>query len=522
MAPVQNTLQPAPVWPTSLKVVMGILAGIALAVVSFIQYIPDEIGVADAGSGGGGGSFFVPEEEEVASGGGVSGQVSGGGSSGGSGGGRQSQGGGARSGVGGGAQGQGTGGGDTGGGGGGGACTPGANGGATDVGVTEDKIKLAANVVTDGPGSNFLAASRVGLEAVKLRVNNKEGGICGRTLELKLVNDSWDAARGHDNIRNFIAEKYFALPVVPSSEGLSAAIDAGTIDSAGIPVVGTDGMRKEQYDVKGKAGWVWPVAVATVSQVRIMAEYASSKLGAKTFGIVYDKRYKFGVEGAAAFEKYIKDKLPGATLKAKKAIEPAQTSYISDANAFKEDCGNERCDVVVFLLEPQTAKTWLDSVDANGKGTKMTAGAQPLFNENFARNCTLCAGILVWTGYTPAIGNANKAKPDIARYISDVKEVDPSVDTSNQFLQGAYLGMEIFVKVLKDCSPNLTRACVREKMNSLTYQTDMAGTLTWSAGNHFANQTARAYSIAYDGPTFTGFRDEQISGVDPTPGVVPS
>lgn len=514
--------QTAPVWPTSLKVVVGLVAGMILAFVSFVQYVPEELSAtSDAPVAGSGGGFFVPEDDSEDSGqatGRVTSGTSGGQSSSGPASGQS----GLKSGVGGGASGSGSGAGGAAGGG-SGSCSPGSNGGETDKGVTGDKIRLAANVVTDGPGANFLGSSPTALEAVRRRVNNKEGGICGRTLQLETPNDSWDAARGHDNIRNFIAENYFALPVVPSSEGLSAAIEAGTIKSAGIPVVGSDGMRKEQYDARGKADWVWPVAVATVSQVRIMAEYAANDLGATTFGIVYDKRYKFGVEGADALDKYVNDELSSATIKAKMAIEPGETSYGNEVNRFKEDCGAAGCDAVIFLLEPQTAKTWLDSGGDTAMGNDMTSGAQPLFNEEFARGCRAkCARMLVWTGYAPAIGDANKAKEDIARYISDVREVDPSVDISNQFLQGAYLGMEVFVSVLKDCSPNVTRACVKERMNSLSYQTDMAGTLTWTADNHFANLTARAYSIAYDGPTFTGFRDQQVEGTDPTPGVVPS
>lgn len=404
------------------------------------------------------------------------------------------------------------------------SCAPGKNGGATDTGVTGDKIRLAANIVTDGPGSNFLGDSPVGMEAVVRRVNNKEGGICGRKLELTTVNDSWDANRGRRNIEDFIKQGYFALPVVPSSEGLSAAIEAGLIEKAGIPVIGTDGMRKEQYDARGKASWVGPVAVATVSQVRIMAQYAFQR-GARTFGIVYDQRYRFGVEGADAYEKFINDVLKkrdsSVQLRIRLPVQPGQSSYASEANQFKGACNP--CDAVVLLLEPQTGISWMASTGAGGRGSVMTAGAQPLFNDRFARGCgEVCDGVLVWTGYNPAIGDANLSRPDIARYVSDVRAVNPSVDITNQFLEGAYLGMEVFVEILKACSPNLTRACVKERLNATTYTSDFASPLTWTAGDHFANKGARAYSIRYSQGSFSGFGDEQTGFIpDPTPGVVP-
>lgn len=402
-------------------------------------------------------------------------------------------------------------------------CEAGKNGDKTDTGVSGDKIKLAANVVTDGPGANFLSASPTGMQAVINRVN-ADGGICGRQLELKTVNDSWDASRGRTNIENFIAEGYFALPVVPSSEGLSAAIDAGTIEQAGIPVIGTDGMRQEQYNAgkfKGKGSWVAPVAVATVSQVRIMVDYAAGQLNAQTFGIVYDKRYKFGEEGAAAYKDYI-NKI-GKTVKAEAPIEPGQGSYANDANSFKQKCGSEKCDVVVFLLEPVTAQTWVASAGADGNGKLMTSGAQPLFNDKFARGCgSVCNNMLVWTGYNPAIGDENLAKTDVARYVDDVKKIDPSADITNQFMQGAYLGMEVFVDLAKKCSPNLTRACVKSNLDQLDYTSDLAiGSLSWRANDHFSNKGARAYAIKYQGNNFAGFEDKKVSGTDPDPGKVP-
>lgn len=397
------------------------------------------------------------------------------------------------------------------------ACQAGKNGGATDVGVTPTEIRLAANVVTDGAGSAFLKDAPKAMNAVMLRVNNKEGGICGRTLVLKTVNDSWDAARGRQNIEDFIQQGYFALPVMPSSEGLSAAISAGVIDRGGIPVVGTEGLRKEQYDAAGKAAWVWPVATATVAQVRVMAKMAYDR-GARSFGIVYDRKYKFGVEGADAFEGYLQT-LPGVTLKKRLGIEPSQSSYASEANQFTGACGP--CDLVVLLLEPETGKSWMASAGQGGKGSVMTAAAQSLFNDNFARGCgSVCNGVMVFTGYNPALG-PNTSKPGIAKYMSEVRAVDPSVDFTNQFTQGAYLGMDLFVEILKACSPNLTRACVRAKMDARDHASDFSAALSWRPGNHFANLGARAYSIAYSQGSFSGFRDEQTGFVrDPTPGVI--
>jgi ABC-type branched-subunit amino acid transport system substrate-binding protein len=402
-------------------------------------------------------------------------------------------------------------------------CAPGRNGGATDKGVSANKIRLASTHVLSGQGSSFLGSSHVGMEAVISNVNSK-GGICGRLLELTLRDDAWDGALGASFIQNFINDNYFALPVVPSSEGLTQAIKSRYIGNAKIPVIGTDGMLKEQY----QDPYVWPVATATVSTMRIMAKHAYEKLGARQFGIVYDNRYKFGKEGAKAFKQYL-ETLPDAKVDAYIPIQPGQPSY-PDAETFNSKCGpTKRCEFVAMLLEPGTAISWINSMgdDSNGRrlgfGSKGTGGAQPLFNAKFARDCgEACNGMLLWTGYNPPIGE-KKNLPAVAKYVSDVKAIDPGVDVNNQFLEGAYLGMTVFVEALKKLGPNVTREGLRQAMDALSFQSDLASPLTFAPGKHYANLGAQAFVVRTGAGSFLDFADAGTGFIrDPSPGDFPS
>lgn len=404
-------------------------------------------------------------------------------------------------------------------------CAPGKNGGATDKGVTATKIRLASTHVLSGPGSSFLGSSHVGMEAVISNVNSK-GGICGRLLELTLRDDAWDAALGASFIQNFINDGtgYFALPVVPSSEGLTQAIRSKYISQAGMPVVGTDGMLKEQY----QDPFVWPVATATVSTMRIMAKHAYDALGARQFGIVYDARYKFGKEGARAFKDYV-EKLPGAEVAAYIPIQPGQPNY-PETETFNAKCGAaKRCEFVAMLLEPGTAISWVNSMgdDANGRrygfGSKGTGGAQPLFNEKFARDCgEPCSGMLLWTGYNPPIGDKVNL-PGVNKYVADVTAIDPGVDENNQFLEGAYLGMSVFVEALRKVGPDLTRARLKAVMDSMSYTSDLSSPLNFAPGKHYANIGAQAFVVRTAAGGFGGFGDAGTGFInDPDPGKFPS
>ena len=390
-------------------------------------------------------------------------------------------------------------------------CAAGANGGSTDTGVSGNRIKLAATVVDDGPGASFLAPVRIGMTAVLNRVN-RAGGICGRQLELILRNDSWDAALGQQYIQNFVeSEKVFALAVVPSSEGLRSA--NSYITQKQVPVVGTDGMLIHQY----RNPWIWPVATSTISTMHVMAQNAAQR-GAKHFGIVFDAKYHFGVEGAFAFNQAVKRitgaDVPGFDPSLKSCdlrfcgIQPGKSSYGPEARSFSSSCfqSSTPCDFVALLLEPDTAVSFMKA--GRDRDPTLTpggfGGAQPLFNRRMAENCgTLCNGMWVWTGYNPPI-EALAGAPAVSKYVSDIRQESSSADVANQFLEGGYVGMSLLVKALQDVGPNLTRANLRTVLDNITYDSGLSQPLTWR-GSHFANVASRAFEIQYR-QEFNGWR----------------
>lgn len=386
------------------------------------------------------------------------------------------------------------------------------NGGATDKGVTATEIKVAATVVDDGPGASLLKPATVGIQAVINKVN-AAGGICGRRIDFEPFNDSWDAARGQNAIRRFIEDGKFALLVVPSSEGLAAAIQAGMISQAKIPVVGTTGLRIDEY----RDPWVFPVSTATISVMRAMARYAYEKDKARTFGIVWDNKFKFGIEGATAFKDYLKS-LPGASIKSDMPINPSQDTYNSEAAKFNGDCGNTGgeagCDMVSLLLVPETAIKWRNAnASANAGRGKRTHGAQTLFTNAFASQCQgWCDKLTVWTGYNPPLPPTD-GLAGVRRYVDDVRAVRPNIDFTNQFVEGAYLGAEVFVEAVRRCSPALTRVCIQQKLDSIDFKTDLSNTLSWRPGQHHANKFAQAFSINATGSSFNGWRYEDTGWI---------
>jgi ABC-type branched-subunit amino acid transport system substrate-binding protein len=387
-------------------------------------------------------------------------------------------------------------------------CDRAGNGGATDRGVTADKIRLATTVVNSGPGAAFQSEMKDAMEAV-VRSVNRGGGICGRLLNVAYKDDGWDAQRGGQFLRNFIDDGIFAIAVGASSEGVGAVIETDDLSKTKTPVVGTDGLEISQYR-KGSTAqpWVWPVATATVSSARIMANEAYQR-GARKFGVVYDTTYKFGEEGAAAFKAEV-GRLAGATPVGGACdtgycgIQVGKNSYSGEAAQFYG--GGSKFDFVALFLEPETALTWMrdpNTVPANDR-MRIASGygaAQPLFTDKFGSDCGgKCDQMMVWTGFKPYI-EGFEGDPAVRAYVDAMKSVKPNIDYYNQFSEGAYVGMLLLVQALRNIGPDVTRERLREALNHATLASGLSiqAGLAYAPDSRFANLTMQGYVMQNKG-----------------------
>jgi ABC-type branched-subunit amino acid transport system substrate-binding protein len=410
-------------------------------------------------------------------------------------------------------------------------CQPGRNGGATDRGVTGTQIQMATTVVRSGIGAAFLGDVQFAMEAIRNKVN-REGGICGRLLAIKYVDDGWRADLGQQYIRNFIKEGVFAIPVGPSSEGLRLATESGDISRAGIPVVGTDGLLISQYQDE----WVWPVAVATTSSARILAREACARYGkshagsckAMKFAIVFDRNYRFGREAALAFNAEVR-RLTGSNIVGyDPQLESCQKSFCgvlagqSGYGTEVEQLRSAAFDFLAMYLEPQTALTWMATPNAPRVGPDVEPGmiglGQPLFTRGFAEGCQEeCHGMWVWTGYKPPIEDY-ATEPAVRAFVAELRKTKPDADVNNAFAEGGYVGMQLLVEALRKVGPFLTRARLKQVLDNMKFTSGLTldGTLSWPPSpRRFAATTMQAFEIQYKG-SFGGWRAEVISR-DPTP-----
>ena len=413
-------------------------------------------------------------------------------------------------------------------------CAGGRNGGATAPGVTADSVDVAATIVTSGIGQGFLGQAQDGIEAA-IRQQDNAGGVCGRRINFQSVNSGWDGPTGSADIANYIhSGSVFALVGQPDSEGLDQATTSGLIDSSGMPVVGTDGLLKSQYGDP----WIWPVAAPTVVNMHIIASYAYSHFGAtkaSDFGIVYDSYYKFGAEGAAAFNAEVRrltgSSIPGYSGQA--GCTPANKQFCgfdanNDAgigtyvNSFDAACNP--CKVVVMLLEPAPMEAWMQAENGNRGWYSHLFGGEPLFDDNLGLNCkSACGNMIVWTGYHPA-EQPFDSEAAVAGYVNALHAVCPSCDAHNEFTEGAFIGAQLFIAALKVVAAQnepLTRANLRAALDALTFSDGLTSSqLSYGSSLHLANTAMSAFadddSGSFNGWTYlnTGFVGDPAAGQD--------
>lgn len=352
-------------------------------------------------------------------------------------------------------------------------CPDGQNAGATDVGVTATRVNLLVRLRQN--------SAATGAQAVINKVN-REGGVCGRMVNLHIVTDPAPTPSG---------EFFAALP--DSTDGVPA----------GMPIVGTDGLVAQEY----QAPSTWPVGTPAAAQARIVAKHAWDDRASRTFGLVYSQQ-QFGTEAKTAFESYVQGL--GGAVKASIGVAPGKASYAAEGQQLANSCG---CDAVVFALDPSTLVTFIASLpEQDGKkrglGGHVTSALSPVVNERFARDCGRgCTDMLVWTPYTPPVGEYRE-QPDVAAYVNDVRATRVDADITDHAIERAYIGAKVLVAALQQAGPNLTRARLQSSLDSMTYTSGLSQPLRWT-GDRVANTSAMPMRILMGGGSFAGFAVDQ-------------
>ena len=178
------------------------------------------------------------------------------------------------------------------------ALTAAATPALAEDGVSADKIIFGQAAALDGPASALGQGMKLGLDAAFAEAN-KAGGVKGRKLELKSVDDGYEPTRSIEAVKKLLAEdKVFALAGAVGTPTAAATLPIAT--AAGAPFIGAfTGVESLRDPYKPL---VVNVRASYYEETEAMVEHLTKDLDASKIAIMYQDD-AFGQAGLAGVKK---------------------------------------------------------------------------------------------------------------------------------------------------------------------------------------------------------------------------
>jgi branched-chain amino acid transport system substrate-binding protein len=169
---------------------------------------------------------------------------------------------------------------------------------SAENGVSPDKVVFGQAAALDGPASALGLGMKIGLEAAFAEAN-KAGGVKGRKLELKSVDDGYEPTKSIEAAKKLLEEdKVFALvgavgtPTSAATQPIATAAGAPFIG----PFTGVEFLREPHKPL------VMNIRASYFQETEAMVERLTKDLGATKIAIMYQDD-AFGQAGLAGVKK---------------------------------------------------------------------------------------------------------------------------------------------------------------------------------------------------------------------------
>jgi branched-chain amino acid transport system substrate-binding protein len=169
---------------------------------------------------------------------------------------------------------------------------------SAEDGVSADKIVFGQAAPLDGPASALGLGMKMGLEAAFAEVN-KAGGVKGRKLELKSIDDGYEPTKSIEAVKKLLEEdKVFAI-AGPVGTPTSAATQP-IATTAGAPFIGS--FTGAEFLREPYKPLVMNIRASYFQETEAMVEHLTKDLGATKIAIMYQDD-AFGQAGLAGVKK---------------------------------------------------------------------------------------------------------------------------------------------------------------------------------------------------------------------------
>lgn len=338
-----------------------------------------------------------------------------------------------------------------------------------ESGVTDTEIMFGQTAAFDGPASALGIGMRQGIMAAFKKAND-EGGVNGRTLTLKHMDDGYEPDKAIENTKALIEqEKVFAMigPVgTPTSKAIQPIASEAKVPFIG-PFTGAGFLRSPYkpyvVNVRGSYG----------QEAETWIKHLTEDLGAKNIAILYQDD-SFGRAGLTGVKAAL----------GKRGMElAAEGTYTRNTTAVKGALvnikkGNPDAIVTVGAYKP------IAEFIKTARKLKME---QPILNISFTGAKALVNELggmtdnVIMTQVVPF--PFDESLPLVAEYQAALKASDPSAEPGFVSLEGYMVG-KLTVEALKKTGADVTRQAFIDTVKS-TGTFDLGGaTLVYGDGDN--------------------------------------
>lgn len=169
---------------------------------------------------------------------------------------------------------------------------------SAEDGVSADKIVFGQATALEGPASALGQGMKMGLEAAFAEIN-KAGGVKGRKLELKSVDDGYEPTKSVEAVKKLLEEdKVFAIAGAVGTPTSAATQPIAT--AAGAPFIGA--FTGAEFLREPYKPLVMNIRASYFQETEAMVEHLTKDLGASKIAIMYQDD-AFGQAGLAGVRK---------------------------------------------------------------------------------------------------------------------------------------------------------------------------------------------------------------------------
>ena len=338
-----------------------------------------------------------------------------------------------------------------------------------DSGVTDKEVLACSYQPMTGSTSSYFRMGK-GADAWMKHVNDS-GGINGRKINFRMVDDKYEPARTAGIVKRFIErDECFAIVAPLGSAPTVAVIDYVTRQNMPLIGPGTGAGKVLEYPSK----WVFPLYPSYKDEGKDLVRFAKEVFKAKTIAVLYqnDPSGKTHMEG-------IKEVLDqhGVKLVAEQGYEPKEVDVSSQVLTMK----NANPDAIICSCAPEPAAKFYTE-------RKKLGWNIPVVNVFFGKSPKVAelAGKDAVEGvyFATIFRDFNSSAPQIQESLKILKKYYPEEDPDAIHLWG-FTGAQVFTEALKRMGrDNITRERLVETLEGFKgWQGSVVPSITLSKGN---------------------------------------